>query len=72
MIKLHAFNMLLYSPVFQVPQGTNKFFEWYFYGLGGIGGWVLFFLLALAATIWLFYDSLKRRLPATGWKIGGS
>jgi len=50
---------------------TNQFFVWYYYGLGGIGGWVLFFLLALAAVIYLLYDSQKRRLPAVGWRMGG-
>lgn len=48
---------------------TNQFFIWFYYGLGGLGGWFLFLLLALAAVIWLLYDSSNRRLPATGWKI---
>ena len=54
----------------QVPTGTNQFFEWYFYGLGGIGGWVIFLLLALAATIFVFYDSQNRQVKATGWRLG--
>ncbi len=49
---------------------TNQFFVWYYFGLDGIGGWVLFFLLALAAVIYLLYDSQKRHLPAVGWRMG--
>lgn len=48
---------------------TNQFFVWFYYGLGGLGGWFIFLLLALAAVIWVLYDSSNRRLPATGWKI---
>lgn len=51
-------------------SATNEFFLWYYWGLGGIGGWLLFFLLALAAVIYVLYDSQKRRLPATGWRMG--
>lgn len=61
---------LFQYPLMQTPTGTNQFFEWYFYGFKGLGGWLLFLLLAVAATIWLFYDSQKRHLPATGWKFG--
>lgn len=60
----------LFSPQAQTMGGTESFFHWYYYGLGGLGGWLIFFLLALAAVIWLLYDSGKRRLPATGWKLG--
>ena len=54
----------------QALEGTNSFFFWYFYGLNGLGGWLLFFLLGLAAALWLMYDSQKRRLPAVGWRMG--
>jgi hypothetical protein len=49
---------------------TNAFFTWFYYGLSGLGGWIIFLLLALAGMIWLLYDSANRRLPATGWKLG--
>lgn len=52
------------------PTGTFRFFLWYFYGMGGIGGWLIFLLLALATLFWLYYDSQKRRLPANGWRMG--
>lgn len=49
---------------------TNEFFIWFFTGLNGLGGWFLFFLLAAAAIIFILYDTSRRRLPATGWKMG--
>jgi len=64
------FDTVLASPALQGLTGTASFFHWFFYGMGGLGGWFIFFLIALAATIWLLYDSGRRRLPATGWKIG--
>jgi hypothetical protein len=50
-------------------SGTNAFFEWFYFGLGGLGGWLIFLLLALAAVIWVMYDSANRRLPALGWRM---
>lgn len=49
---------------------TDNFFSWFYTGLNGLGGWFIFLLLALAAVIWLLYDSTQRRLPALGWKLG--
>jgi hypothetical protein len=51
-------------------SATNNFFFWFYYGLNNLGGWFIFFLAALAAVIWLFYDSTKRRLPAVEWRLG--
>lgn len=52
---------------------TNQFFYWFLYGLNGakpgIGGWVIFLLLALAAVIWVSYDNSTRRLRAVGWQM---
>jgi hypothetical protein len=48
---------------------TNEFFIWFYYGLGGLGGWFIFLLLALVGVIWLLYDSSRRRLPALGWRL---
>jgi hypothetical protein len=57
---------------------TQDFFYWFFYGLGtrrgesgaaGIGGWVIFLLIALACLLFVFYDSARRRLPAVGWRL---
>jgi hypothetical protein len=49
---------------------TNEFFIWFYYGLSGLGGWLIFLLLSLIAVIWMLYDSGTRRLPALGWKMG--
>jgi len=48
---------------------TDSFFLWFYYGLSGLGGWFIFFLLALVAVIWLFYDSAVRRLPVLEWRL---
>ncbi len=48
---------------------TNDFFVWFYYGLNGLGGWFIFLLVALAAMIWVLYDSQRRRLPALGWRM---
>lgn len=49
---------------------TNQFFYWFFYGMGGLGGWFIFFLVALIANIWMLYDSQQRNIKAPGWKLG--
>lgn len=51
-------------------NATTDFFVWFFVGLNGLGGWFLFFLFAVAAVVWLLYDSQKRRLSVIGWRIG--
>lgn len=52
------------------PYGaTSNFQANYFYG-GGLGYWFFFLILALVAAIWLYYDSDKRKLNATAWRIG--
>jgi hypothetical protein len=48
---------------------TDTFFQWFYTGLNGLGGWFIFLLLALAADIWLLYDSQKRHMPAVGWRM---
>lgn len=49
--------------------GINAFMYNYFYGLGGIGLWVIFFLVAIIAVVWIFYDSQNRDLPAYNWRL---
>jgi hypothetical protein len=67
---IHFLIDIFAAPATQEPAGTLGFFEWYFYGLSGLGGWLIFLLLGLVALIWLMYNSGSRRLPATGWRIG--
>ncbi len=50
--------------------GTSQFFAWYFTGLGGIGGWVLFLVFYIAAAAWQAYDSQSRKLNVPGWRLG--
>ena len=50
-------------------EATSGFFQWWFTAWG-IGGWVVFFLLALAAITWLIYDTQTRRIRAVGWLMG--
>lgn len=50
-------------------ETTSSFLSNYFYG-GGIGWWFFFLILALAAAIWIYYDSDSRQLQASAWRIG--
>ncbi len=50
--------------------GTSQFFSWYFDGLGGIGGWVIFLIFYIAAAVWHIYDSQTRELNVPGWRLG--
>jgi hypothetical protein len=49
---------------------TTLFFIWFFSGLGGIGGWLIFFLISAAAVFYVFINSSMRKLPALGWRLG--
>jgi len=54
------------------PSATETFYTWFFLGTNhnGIGGWIWFALVAIAAVVWMLFDSGKRRLPALGWRMG--
>ena len=47
-----------------------NFFLWFYYGLNGLGGWLIFLLVGFVAMVWLYYDSVNRRLPALSWRLG--
>lgn len=51
-------------------SATMNFVDWYYYALNGWGGWLFFFFIALAAVIWVFFDSYNREIKATGWRLG--
>lgn len=62
---------ILAAPPFQGegPYGaTSNFLRNFFFN--GIGYWFYFMILALAALIWVFYDSSHRKLDAVSWRIG--
>jgi hypothetical protein len=64
-------NIVLLAPFFQGegPYGaTSSFLRNFFFN--GIGYWFYFLILALAALIWIFYDSSRRKLDAVSWRIG--
>jgi hypothetical protein len=48
---------------------TGSFFQWWF-TQWGIGGWVVFLIIAVAAIAWLIYDAQTRRIRAVGWLMG--
>jgi hypothetical protein len=50
-------------------EATSGFFQWW-YEAWGIGGWVIFMLLDIAAIAWLIYDSQTRNIRAVGWLLG--
>jgi hypothetical protein len=51
-------------------EQTTNFFEWYYCGLNPFGGWVIFFILALVAALWLNYDASSKDLKVPGWSMG--
>jgi len=48
--------------------GTSSFLSNFFFN--GIGFWFYLLLLALAALIWVYYDSSSKNLDAASWRIG--
>lgn len=51
-------------------RATNDLFVWYFEGNAGMGGWVLFLVLAVTAVSALIWDSQARRIRGAGWLLG--
>lgn len=49
---------------------ANDVYVWWFYGLGGLGGWALFLLLAVVAAAYVYLDSANRNIKAVGWRLG--
>ena len=48
---------------------TTNFFIWFFSGLGGIGGWLIFAAASFLAVLFVFISSLSRKMPALGWRL---
>ena len=48
----------------------SGFVDWFYNGLGNLGGWLVFVVLGMAAALWLLIDSVRRRLPANVWRFG--
>lgn len=48
---------------------ATALYNWWYSGLGGLGGWSLFLLLALIAAAYVFFDSANRNIKAAGWRL---
>lgn len=48
---------------------STSFFMWFFAGMRGVGGWLIFLILALLSLVYVLVDSSSRSLPAKGWKL---
>ncbi len=49
---------------------ADSVYKWWYWGIGGIGGWLLFFFIALAAAVCIFVDSSNRGLRVPSWRAG--
>ena len=48
---------------------TTEFFIWFFEGLGGIGGWLVFAGIAFLCVVYVFISSLVRKLPSWVFRL---
>ncbi|MFQ5616090.1 MAG: FHA domain-containing protein [Anaerolineales bacterium] len=63
---------IFFFPIFQGGvKSVDDFFNWWYTGLGGLGGWAIFLLIAIGANAYIFFDSQSRGVPAMGWKAAG-
>lgn len=53
-------------------QLANDVYIWWFWGLGGLGGWSLFLLLTIIAASYVYFDSANREIKAVGWRLGAT
>ena len=53
-------------------KSADAIFNWWFHGVGGLGGWVLFLILVIAAIVYVFVDATQRKVSAIGWKLGAA
>jgi hypothetical protein len=51
-------------------QLGDSVYTWWYWGIGGLGGWSIFLLLAIAAVAYVFFDSSNRGIKAAGWRLG--
>ena len=51
-------------------QLANDVYIWWYWGLGGLGGWALFLLLAIIAAAYVYFDSASKEINAVGWRLG--
>lgn len=49
---------------------ADSVYQWWYFGLGGVGGWIVFLFIALAAMASVFVHSSNRGLRVPGWRLG--
>lgn len=47
----------------------NSVYNWWYNGVGGFGGWMIFILLAIVAVAYVLFDSSNRGIKAPGWRL---
>jgi hypothetical protein len=71
MLQIFSLKLLVFLPAPIQEDGpdsfnrANGFLNSFFNGLGGIGMWVFFLVVAMGAVLWLYIDSRKSKLPVT-------
>lgn len=53
-----------------MQTAESALMDWWFNGLGGLGGWWFFALLAFLAVAYVWLDSQSRNQPVVEWKLG--
>lgn len=48
---------------------TTQFFIWFFEGLQGLGGWLIFGIVSFLAALYVFISSSSRKMPATVFSV---
>ncbi|HHB90575.1 MAG TPA: FHA domain-containing protein [Anaerolineae bacterium] len=51
-------------------QLANDIYLWWYWGLGGLGGWSVFFLIAILAAAYVYFHSASKDIKAAGWRLG--
>ncbi len=51
-------------------QLANDVYIWWYWGLGGLGGWAIFLFLAIIAAAYVYFDSASKEIKAVGWRLG--
>ena len=50
---------------------TTGFFMWFYEGMGGIGGWLIFTIISFISVLYIFVSSSSRKMPALVFRLSG-